>query len=208
MATATRRKPVHVPLESGMHLSAQEFVERYEASDPSLKAELINGVVYVASPVSIDHGDPHADLAAWLGQYRALHPEVRVSDNATVRLDDDNVPQPDLHLRFVESRQHRRAGKYLEGAPELVCEIAASSASLDLYGKLEAYRTHGVQEYIVWRVYDDAIDWFWLNEGGYKRLEPDREGVIDSKVFPGLRLAAKAMLNGDLKTVLAQLQQS
>jgi Uma2 family endonuclease len=161
----------------------------------------------VASPVSIDHGKPHADLAWWLGSYRTEHPDVRTGDNTTVRLGEKNVPQPDLYLRFVKSATNRRSGNYLEGPPELVAEVAVSSRSLDLHGELEAYRTHGVLEYIVWRVYDDAIDWFWLNEGGYERLKPDRRGVVESKVFPGLRLAVPAMLKGDLKTVLAELQR-
>jgi Uma2 family endonuclease len=85
----------------------------------------------------------------------------------------------------MESPRNRRAGLYLEGPPELIAEVAINSHSMDLHQKLEAYRTHGVQEYIVWRVYDDAIDWFWLNQGGYERLKPDRRGVIESKVFPG-----------------------
>ena len=191
-----------------MHLSAQEFMERYEASEPSFKAELINGVVYVASPVSADHGDPQAKMAWWLTSYEVEHPDVTASDNSTIRLDEKDVPQPDLHLRRNNSDQNRRAGKYVEGPPELVVEIAASSASLDLHGKLETYRTHGVHEYIVWRVYDDAIDWFWLNDGEYERLQPDRRGLIASRVFPGLRLNVPAMLKGDLKAVLAELQPS
>jgi Uma2 family endonuclease len=205
MTVATR--PRRVPLESGLHLSAQEFIERYDASEPDLKAELIDGVVYVAAPVSLQHGDPHADLAAWLGVYRALNKEVRVSDNSTIRLGPKDVPQPDLHLRFAASTQNRTQGKYLDGAPELVAEIALSSASIDLHEKLESYRRHGVQEYIVWRVYDEALDWFRLAEGEYRRLEPDAEGVIHSQVFQGLRLAAQALIAGDMATVLDQQRQ-
>lgn len=147
-------------------------------------------------------------MAWWLTSYEVEHADVTASDNSTIRLDDKDVPQPDLHLRRNNSDQNRRAGKYVEGPPELVVEIAASSASLDLHGKLETYRTHGVQEYMVWRVYDDAIDWFRLNDGEYERLQPDRRGVIESRVFPGLRLNVPATLKGDLKAVLAELQPS
>lgn len=186
-----------------MHLSAQEFLERYEAAEPDLKAELIDGVVYVASPVSVEHGDPHAALAAWLGAYWALNPTVRASDNATIRLSPRNVPQPDLHLRYVDSPRNRTLGKYLEGPPELVAEVAVSSASVDLHEKLEAYRRHGVLEYVVWRVFDEVIDWFSLEDAAYRRLEQDADGVIRCKVFPGLRLDVNAMLRFDLATVLA-----
>lgn len=150
---------------------------------------------------------PSAHLAGWLGHYVVDRPQLRPSLNATVLLDDRNVVQPDVHMRLLQSSRNRRAGLYLQGPPELVGEVALNGASLDLHQKLETYRTHGVQEYIVWRVYDDAIDWFWLNEGAYERLQPDRRGVIESHVFPGLRLAVPAMLKGDLKAVLAELQR-
>lgn len=176
---------------------------RYEASEPDLRAELIDGVVYLASPVSIDHSEQHLLLVTWLGVYASSHPEVRGGDNGTIGLGARNVPQPDAYLRFKTSERNRPRGKYLEGPPELVAEVAVSSASLDLHGKLEVYRTAGVQEYIVWRVYDEAIDWFTLTDSGYERLAPDDAGVARSLVFPGLRLAVQALLDGDMATVLA-----
>ncbi|MFN0147974.1 MAG: Uma2 family endonuclease [Dehalococcoidia bacterium] len=124
------------PLESGERMTRFEFERRCEATLPSVKAELIEGVVYVASPVSLDHGDGHSDLITWLGVYRAMTLGVRVSDNATVRLDLDNEPQPDVHLRYERSALNRREDKYLAGAPELVAEVAASSASIDLHEKV------------------------------------------------------------------------
>ena len=192
------------PLESGERMTRFEFERRYEASLPSVKAELIEGVVYVASPVSLDHGDDHSDLIAWLGAYRAITPGVRVSDNATVRLDLDNEPQPDVHLRYELSDLNRREDKYLSGAPELVAEVAASSASIDLHEKFRAYQRNGVREYIVWRVYDHAIDWFALEGGVYVRIERDEAGVVHSRVFPGLRLAVQALLDGDMERVMRE----
>jgi Uma2 family endonuclease len=207
MTRAIQTKRDILPLESGAHLSAQEFMERYEASEPELKAELIDGVVYVASPLSIEHGDPHAALATWLGTYMAAHAGVRLSDNATIRLGPKDIPQPDLHLRYLESRQNKLRGKYLEGPPELAAEVAVSSTSIDLHEKLDAYRRHGVQEYIVWRVFDRAIDWFALDAGEYRRLEPDEHGIVRSRVFPGLCLDVDAMLRSDLAGVLARQRE-
>ncbi|MEK7833573.1 MAG: Uma2 family endonuclease, partial [Acidobacteriota bacterium] len=95
---------------------------------------------------------------------------------------------------------------YLEGSPELIVEVASSSASYDLREKLNVYRRNGVQEYIVWRVYDEEIDWFSLQNEQYVPLQPDESGIIESRVFPGLRLNVAAMLSGDLAKVLADLQ--
>ena len=184
-----------------------EFERRYEASPPRVKAELIEGVVYVASPVGLPHADEHFRLITWLGVYAAQHPDVVGSDNATIRLDLDNEPQPDAHLRYRSSTRNRADDKYLEGPPELIAEIAVSSQSIDLHEKLVAYRRNGVQEYIVWRVSDQAIDWFSLEQGEYVRLEPDEHGIVHSKVFPGLRLAVAPLIRGDLAAVLNEQQR-
>ncbi len=199
------------PLETGDRLALREFERRYQAMPRLKKAELIEGVVYMPSPVHFEsHAEPHANLMTWLGHYRAAAPGVRMGDNATVRLDADNEVQPDGLLRLEPSqggRSHITEDNYLAGAPELVIEIAASSATIDLTDKLRVYRRNGVQEYIVWQVYDERLDWFQLREGEYARLTPDAEGVIYSQVFPGLRLNVKAMLEGDLAAVLADLQK-
>jgi Uma2 family endonuclease len=94
---------------------------------------------------------------------------------------------------------------YIEDAPQLVVEVAASSASYDLHDKMQAYRRAGVGEYILWRTLDGAIDWFRLREGAYIRIEPNAGGVIESDQFPGLRLNVPKILEGDLAGVLAGL---
>lgn len=199
------------PLESGDRLTRSEFEHRYQAMSEIRKAELIEGVVYVASPVrATRHGRPHAKIIVWLGSYSAATPGVDVQDNATVRLDADNEPQPDALLRIEpEVGGNSRIGDddYIEGAPELIAEIAASSASYDLNDKLNAYRRNGVQEYIVWQIYENRIDWFSLQSGRYVSLQPDATGVIRSQIFPGLWLSVVALQAGDLAQVLAILQQ-
>ncbi len=199
------------PLESGDHLTRPEFERRYEAMPHIKKAELIEGVVYVASPVRITHGRPHGQIMAWLGSYCAATPGVDFGDNATVRLDLDNEPQPDALLRLEpEAGGHSRVSEddYIEGPPELVVEIAASSASYDLHDKLHAYRRNMIQEYIVWRIYDQQIDWWELHEGEYQHLTAAEDGVVHSRVFPGLCLNVLALLKGDLAGVLATQQSA
>ncbi|MYN65171.1 MAG: Uma2 family endonuclease [Acidobacteria bacterium] len=198
-------------LENGDRLTRREFERRYATRPDIKKAELIEGVVYVSAAVRLtSHAEPHSVALTWLGNYCAHTPRVRVADNATVRLDLDNEPQPDVLLRIepqAGGQSQVSDDDYLDGAPELIVEIAASSATYDLHDKLRVYRRNGVREYVVWRVHDRRIDWFVLADDEYRRLEPDTDGVLHSTVFPGLRLAAKALLAGNVATVLAELRR-
>lgn len=198
------------PLESGDRLSRHEFERRYTAMPHIKKAELIEGVVYVASPLRFQrHAEPHSLLIVWLGIYQVATPGVRIGDNATVRLDLDNEPQPDVVLLIDE--QHGGQARiseddYVEGAPELVAEVAASSASIDLHDKKTVYRRNGVREYIVWQILENKLDWFSLQNGEYVSLETDISGVIKSQVFPGLWLSVTDLLMGNMTQVLSVLQ--
>jgi Uma2 family endonuclease len=195
-----------LPLENGARLTRAEFERRYAAMPHIKKAELIEGVVYMPSPVRIEHSRTHAYIIGWLVAYCSVTPHIDLGDNATVRLDADNEVQPDAFLRIatmVGGTSRISDDHYLEGAPELIVEVAASSASYDLHDKMHVYRRNGVQEYIVWRVYDEALDGFQLQAGAYHRLDPDENGLLRSQVFPGLHLEVAALLAGDLATVLA-----
>ena len=199
------------PLENGDRLTRSDFEQRYEAMPHVKKAELIEGIVYMPSPVRVrSHGKPHGQIMGWIGTYSAATPGVDFADNTTLRLDPDNEPQPDAVLWIdAVAGGHARVSDddYLEGSPELIVEVAASSASYDLHVKREAYRRNGVQEYVVWRVYDRQVDWFRLENGQYVTVPADAEGVMHSRVFPGLRLAVSALLSSDLAHVLAELQK-
>jgi Uma2 family endonuclease len=198
------------PLQAGDLLTRREFERRYEAMPHIKKAELIEGVVYMGSPVHVEaHASPHANMVGWLTVYRAATPGIRLADNATLRLDPDNEPQPDIMAWIgpdTGGKSRRTEDDYLEGAPELIVEIAATSASIDLRDKKRVYRRAGVQEYIVWQVYDRRIDWWELREGEYIPLQPDAAGVVRSQVFPGLWLDVPSMLTDDMAKVLAVLQ--
>lgn len=196
------------PLENGDRLSRFEFERRYQAMPHLKKAELVEGVVYMASPLRIrSHGEPHGDLIGWLWTYKTATLGIVLGDNPTVRLDPDNEPQPDAVL-FIPGRQATISqDDYIEGAPELVLEVAASSVAIDLHDKKRAYRRSGVQEYIVWRTLDSQVDWFVLKADEYVCQLPDEQGIIRSEVFPGLWLAVSALLSGEMTTVLSVLQQ-
>lgn len=145
-----------------------------------------------------------------MGVYQVFTLGVALGDNATVRLDLDNEPQPDVLLLIdkpARGQAQISADDYVEGAPELVAEVAASSASIDLYDKKRAYRRNRVQEYIVWQTLENKLDWFCLQNGEYLPLLADKDDVIKSRIFPGLWLAVTSLITGDMTKVLAVLQQ-
>ena len=199
------------PLENGDRLNRYEFERRYNAMPNLRKAELIEGIVYMPAALRFkSHGQPHGWIMTWLGNYEAMTPGVALGVEPTVRLDLDNEPQPDAVLLINEEAggQARLSDDdYIEGAPELVVEIAASSVAIDLHSKKQAYRRNGVKEYIVWQVLDQTISWFYLEKGEYLDLPVDPDGTIRSRVFPGLWLAVVELLAGNMQRVLAVLQE-
>ena len=109
------------PLENGDRLTRAEFERRYDAMPALKKAELIEGEVYMPSPVRYGrHSQPHSRLGTWLGIYELDTPGVEAGDNGTIRLDLDNEPQPDAFLIIRPERggQARISeDDYIEGAP-------------------------------------------------------------------------------------------
>lgn len=211
ISQAPAKGPFIAPLQNGDHLTRAEFERRYDATPNLKKAELIEGKVYMAPAVSAKgHGIPHFHLAAVFGTYSAATPWTFGSDNSSVRLDLDNMPQPDLFL--VIQPTHGGVTKidqddYVACAPDLVAEIAATSASYDLHEKLRVYRRSGVREYLVWRTLEAQIDYFILRDGEYRPLPPAADGSLHSEIFPGLWIDAPALLAGDLAKALALVQQ-
>jgi Uma2 family endonuclease len=189
------------PLENGDLLTRDEFERRWELHPEIKKAELIDGMAFVQLTVSRKHGKPHKAMTTWLGVYETTHPEAEVVIEVTVRLGENDL-QPDVLVRRLGGTSTVSDDDCVEGPPELVVEVSASSASYDLHLKKEIYRRAGVQEYIVWQQHEERIDWWALEGGQYVPLEPDAGGVIESRAFPGLRLAVPAMIAGDLAVVL------
>jgi Uma2 family endonuclease len=197
-------------LETGDQLTRQEFERRYEAMPDVKKAELIEGEVYMPSPVRWNqHAHPHANIIGWLVYFQAHTPGVSVGDNGSIRLDMENEPQPDAAMIIEPAHGGQAqldAEDYVVGGPELAAEISASTVSIDLHKKLRVYRRNRVKEYIVWRVLDRAIDWFVQREGKFEALLLDAAGYYRSEVFPGLWLDPVAMAHGEMSRVFQVLQ--
>jgi Uma2 family endonuclease len=198
-------------LEAGDRLPREEFERRYERMPGVKKAELIEGIVYMASPARFKmHAKPHGYLCTWLGNYASETAGAEFCDNSTVRMDLDNEPQPDLVLIKTPAKggqTHISKDDYIEGAPELAVEIVGSSRAYDLHQKKGAYRRNGVCEYLAWITAEKRVVWWRLVEGEYQEIAPDADGLLRSRVFPGLWLDGKALLKGDLKAVLAVLRR-
>lgn len=205
MATVSHAPPEaqRLPrLEAGDHLDQATFHARYEAMPAAFRAELIEGVVVVPSPLSRGHGVHHALVMTWLGNYAIATPGTLTCDNATTILSDTSEPQPDGAL-IIEPARGGQTGLsedgYITGPPELLVEVASSSASIDLHAKRRDYERAGVLEYVVVVIRQQTVRWFVRQDGTYHDLAPDPDGVFRSRVFPGLWLHAEALgqLNGE-----------
>jgi Uma2 family endonuclease len=194
-------------LQAGDRLTRPEFERRYTAMPHLKKAELIEGVVYIPSWYGqADFASSRLDIIAFLGRYHIATSGTEGSANGTLRLDWENEPQPDAILRILPQYggASREDGEFVGGAPELIAEVTTSNTSYALYDKLRAYQRNGVREYLVWRVWDEAIDWFVFRNGRFERLALTDAGHYHSEVFPGLWLDPAALLRGDGAQVLQQ----
>ena len=195
-------------LNSGDEMTREEFHRIYEQTPEDFKAELIGGVVYVASPLRISHGEPHVLLSAPLAAYQGRTIGVQASDNTTVILGDDCEVQPDLQLRILpefggQSKTDKNG--YIEGPPELVLEIALSSRAIDLNAKRRQYARYGVRENVVHCVKEQQLRWFDL--AANKELQPDSAGIYRINVFPGLWINGPALIAHNYAQLMETAEQ-
>ena len=210
MSTTNREARVALPwLVDGERLDRATFHERYEAMPENTRAELIGGVVYMASPLGLGHGQFDADAGFWLGYYRAYTPGVQVLHNASVFLEEYGEHQPDIVLRILPEHGGRTHddGKYYADGPELIVEVSDSSLGKDLGPKLADYERAGVPEYIVLGVDPPSVRWHVRRDGRLVEIGPDQDGIYRSKVFPGLWLDPASLLSGDARAVQRSIEQ-
>jgi Uma2 family endonuclease len=197
------------PLVDGERLSREEFLRRWELLPEVKRAELLEGVVYMPSPVGAKHDGREFQVYYWLGHYTVFTPGCSGGSNGTWLMTEDSAPQPDGTLRLlpeVGGQAGEERGLHA-GAPELIVEVSASSASRDLGTKLRLYQKSGVREYITVLVKEEKVVWRRLERGKYVTIEPGADGILRSVVFPGLWLDPDALLRGDAQRMLAVLTQ-
>ncbi len=212
MSTVDRTQPKTLlkPLVAGQRLSQPTFHKRYEAMPPETRAELVGRVVYMPSPLSLDHGEEDNDVSGWLFLYKLSTPGVSGANNATVKLDRKGEPQPDCQLRIPKElggQSYVDDEGYVAGAPELVVEIARSSRYFDLHAKKADYERAGVLEYVVVELDPDRIHWFILRGDRFEDLPPGPDGIYRSEVFPGLWLDANALFAEDRRRLIGVLKR-
>ena len=188
-------------LVEGQRLDQPTFHALYEVMPPGARAELIDGIVYMPSPVGLAHGFAQVPVIMWLGQYREDTSGVQVLDNATTILGWKSEPQPDCLLRMLPDFGGRTSDEhgFVVGSPELVVEVAKATRYVDLGPKLAEYERAGVLEYVV-RAFDpDEILWFTQEQGVLIQRPVDEDGLYRSTVFPGLWLDPQALIRGDTR---------
>lgn len=211
MAALPDNLPANSPLaelHSGDKMTREEFHRAYEEMPEDFQAELIGGIVYVASPLKLPHGKFHLTLGSLFCAYEAVTSGVIAADNVSVFLSHEDEVQPDLVLILsnkVGGQSIETADEYVQGAPELVAEIAHSSRAIDLHRKKQSYDAAGVLEYIVLSLHPLQLYWFDLKTGS--RMTADERGILRSKVFPGFWINEVALCKRDGITLTETLNQ-
>ena len=210
----TRPKPTEhgalARLVDGARMDQKTFHALYLKTPETFKAELIGGVVHVASPVRSWHGGPHITAAAWVHYYSAKTTGTdRFSDTTSI-LGNENEPQPDVALvirpDYGGTTRIDRDG-YLHGAPELVVEVAVSSTAIDLHQKRGEYERAGVREYVVLLPEDESVRWFVRRRGRFVELDAGDDGIFRSEMFPGLWALPAAFYATDQSQLYSILDQ-
>jgi Uma2 family endonuclease len=189
-------------------MTQEEFHRIYAEMPPGFKAELIEGVVHVPSPLGLPHGTNHLPLGSLLFWYEGATPGVQSGDNTTILLGAEGEPQPDLFLRILPEyggQSTTTPDHFVGGAPELLAEIAHSSRAIDLYAKRRDYARFGVLEYLVLCVQERELRWLDLKLN--QELQPDEDGVVRVRSFPGLWIDVAALLAKNPQRLMAVLTQ-
>jgi Uma2 family endonuclease len=205
MATVPSSEPIE--LHNGDRMTQKEFHRLYEQTPEGFKAELIGGIVHVPSPLELRHSKNHFPLGAVILGYENATLGTESGDNTTILLGEEGEPQPDLFLRILPEfgGQSRTTDDYVDGAPELIGEIANSSRSIDLHAKRADYVRYGVREYLVVCLREAELRWFDLHAN--EELKPDPDGIYRVRVFPGLWIDREALFARDLRRLLATLDR-
>jgi Uma2 family endonuclease len=209
-AARPRRATTPPPLENGDHLDQRTFHARYQAMPEDCRAELIGGIVYMASLKKVPHSKAHRLVVHWLDEYTEATPGTEALINNTQILGPDSEPEPDACL-FVAPEYGGQVrvveDEYLHGAPELIVEVSSSTESIDLNRKKQDDQKAGVREYVVLALRTQQVFWFVRRRGKYQEVPLPADGVFRSREFPGLWLDAEAILRNQRQRVLAALKR-
>jgi len=150
------------------------------------KADLIDGVIYMASPDNTDANE----LQGWLATILSLFlDEVDLgklyTSRVAFRLAKRNSPEPDI--AFVKKqRLHLVKRGHVEGPPDAAIEIVSpDSIQRDYLKKRRQYQRFKVPEYWIIDEVRQRVVMLRLGEDGkYHQVKP-KNGELHSEVLPG-----------------------
>jgi Uma2 family endonuclease len=170
------------------------------------KGDLIDGVIYMASPENTDANR----LFLWLGTLMLTFVQAKdlgdvFGSRVAFSLDENNSPEPDL--AFVRSdRLHLVKRGRVDGAPDLAVEIVSpESVKRDYVTKRAQYERAGVVEYWIVDELKEKVTLLRLINRRYQKMRAKR-GVYASEVLPGFFLRAKWLWQKPLPNALTILK--
>jgi Uma2 family endonuclease len=153
------------------------------------KADLIDGVIYMASPENTDANELFVWLLSLFHDFVEFHDLGRIyGSRVAFRLDEKNAPEPDI--AFVARRNlHRVQRGRVEGPPDLAVEIVSpDSVERDYETKKRKYAEAGVPEYWIIDEMAEQVTLLSLAAGSkYREVKP-KKGILRSKLLPGFWL--------------------
>jgi Uma2 family endonuclease len=169
--------------------------------DESLRAEIIDGEIYMMAPPTRFHqdisGELHGQLWAFLkGKPCKVYPApfgVRLfpKDN----LSDDTVVEPDIVVVCDHSKLDDRG---CNGAPDLVIEsVSPSNPQRDRIVKFRKYLAAGVREYWVVDPGQKTVEVHILNSGQYVTTVYDAADEAPVSVLPGCSIKLRDVFPAD-----------
>jgi Uma2 family endonuclease len=202
--------PAISALRDGERLDQKTFHERYEATPEHVRAELIGGIVYIASPQKTPHSRGARFVTRWLDEYGEATPGTECLPGVTNILGAESEPEPDhclLVLPDFGGQTWENDRGYLAGSPELIVETSWATEARDLHQKKDDYEKAQVREYVVVALRSQKVFWFGRRGGKFAAMRPGRDGILRSRAFPGLWLDPTALLQNDRARLLAVLRE-
>jgi Uma2 family endonuclease len=153
------------------------------------KGDLIDGVIYMASPENTDANELFVWLLTLLNLYARKQELGKVyGSRVALRLDDRNGPEPDI-LFVKKERLHLVKRGHIDGPADLAVEIVSpESVERDYGDKMEQYRRFGVPEYWIVDELEERVTLHRLNtRAEYREVRP-RKGELHSQALQGFWL--------------------
>jgi Uma2 family endonuclease len=150
------------------------------------KADLIDGVIYMASPESTDANDLFVWLIHLLGGFVESKELGKVyGSRVAFRVSEHQSPEPDIAF-IRKEREHLIRKGYVDGGPDLAIEIVSpESVDRDYERKPKQYQNAGVGEYWIIDQLERKVTLYRLDiKGQFREVKP-RKGVLSSEMVPG-----------------------